>query len=465
MLKRHYAIVSFLRIACDALTIGVFWNASYFIRFYSGWFAHKGIPPYFHHVMLTLPVLLIFFVCRKARGIYQSVRIEPLFKQWRKQVESLLLGYVFVILFLYYSEKVPYTRVLLFLFLFALLAGVPIAHLLMIQVLRFFRSRGYNLRHYGIIGTGKNAMKLFRQIRDCEYFGLNCCFFIDDKPHLEGKTIDGIAVYGHLDRLPELARETGIDEIYLARGGPGIETIYGILNEMQADGITIRLLPDWTGLTSFARPASMTLGSCMLFTASESPLTGMNLLLKDLLDRLIAVLLIIMLAVPMLLIAGLIKITGGGPVLYRQRRMGMDQKEFEILKFRTMTATADSEPAWTVRDDPRQTKLGRFLRRFGLDELPQLFNVLRGQMSLVGPRPEQPHFVETFSKTYKKYMFRHKVKAGMTGWAQIHGFRGDTSVRKRIQYDLYYVQNWSPWLDLQILIRTPFHILKGNHGN
>jgi lipopolysaccharide/colanic/teichoic acid biosynthesis glycosyltransferase len=145
--------------------------------------------------------------------------------------------------------------------------------------------------------------------------------------------------------------------------------------------------------------------------------------------------------------------------------MGMDQREFEILKFRTMNAADASEPAWTVRNDPRQTKLGKFLRRFGLDELPQLFNVIKGQMSLVGPRPEQPHFVKTFSKTYKKYMFRHKVKAGMTGWAQIHGFRGDTSIRKRIQYDLYYVQNWSYWLDLQILIRTPFHILKGKNGN
>ncbi len=465
MLKQHYAYISFLRVLCDTLIIGLLWNGVYFLRFYSGWFAHHGIPSYSHFAALTLPVLLIFFLCRKARGIYRSVRVEPIFSHLRKQIESLLLGYVFVILFLYYSEKSPYSRVFLFLFLFSLLAGVPIAHLAMIQILRFFRSRGYNLRHYGIIGTGKNAMKLFRQIRDFEYFGLNCCFFIDNKPHLQGKTIDGIPVYGHLDRLPELARKNHLDEIYLTRSGLPIESISGILNELQANGITIRLLPDWTGLVSFAKPSAVTLGSCVLFTASESPLIGVNILLKDILDRLTAAVLIILLAMPMLLIACLIKITSGWPVLYRQRRMGMDQREFEILKFRTMNAADASEPTWTVRNDPRQTKLGKFLRRFGLDELPQLFNVFKGQMSLVGPRPEQPHFVKTFSKTYKKYMFRHKVKAGMTGWAQIHGFRGDTSIRKRIQYDLYYVQNWSYWLDLQILIRTPFHILKGKNGN
>ena len=138
----------------------------------------------------------------------------------------------------------------------------------------------------------------------------------------------------------------------------------------------------------------------------------------------------------------------------------MDNQRFEILKFRTMRPQHDELPGWTVEKDLRRTAIGKFLRPMGLDELPQLINVLKGEMSLVGPRPEQPHFTKKFSEDYKKYMFRHKVKSGMTGWAQIHGFRGDSSLRKRTQYDLYYVRNWSIWLDLLILIRTPFLVLK-----
>ena len=162
----------------------------------------------------------------------------------------------------------------------------------------------------------------------------------------------------------------------------------------------------------------------------------------------------------------MIKLTSRGPVFYSQVRVGMDQAEFRILKFRTMTVDAekDSAPMWTKNNDLRRTPIGAWLRRTSLDELPQLINVLKGQMSLVGPRPERPIFAKQFSAEHRKYMLRHKVKAGMTGWAQINGYRGDTSLRKRLLYDLYYVRNWSFALDLWILLRTPWHIIKGENA-
>jgi exopolysaccharide biosynthesis polyprenyl glycosylphosphotransferase len=180
----------------------------------------------------------------------------------------------------------------------------------------------------------------------------------------------------------------------------------------------------------------------------------------------VAFLLLVVFAVPMAIIALLIKLTSKGAVFYKQTRIGMDQRKFEMLKFRTMHINPEDQktPKWTAENDSRRTGIGKFLRRTSIDELPQLINVLKGEMSLVGPRPEQPYFVEQFSENHRRYMLRHKVKAGMTGWAQIHGMRGDTSLRKRLVYDLYYVKNWSLALDLWILLRTPMHILKGENA-
>ena len=191
-----------------------------------------------------------------------------------------------------------------------------------------------------------------------------------------------------------------------------------------------------------------------------------NIVFKEIFDRLGALILLIILMFPMMMIAILIKSTSRGPVFYKQLRMGMDQKKFMILKFRTMTPDAEKEggPQWTKHNDSRRTKIGAWLRHTSLDELPQLINVIKGQMSLVGPRPERPVFTKQFSKKYTKYMFRHKVKSGMTGWAQVNGYRGNTSLRKRLVYDLYYVRNWSWGLDMWILLQTPRHIFKGENA-
>lgn len=465
MLKRHFAIINCFRVLVDILAISTLWNFAYLLRFHAGFFEHSGIPSYSRHLMLTFPVVIIIYLCRLWTGVYQSIRIESALLIFRKQVESILLGNMFLVFFLYYTEKIPYTRVLLILFFFLLLAGLLISHLLLLFMLRYIRSKGYNLRHYAIIGTGRTAIKLLRDIEQCSHLGLRCAFLIDDKPGLEGKNIRNIPVYGKIDNLCDLAKNHGLDEVYLAKSGRNARKIYPLLEALQCNGITVRIVPDWTGLTTISKPTIIAIGSSLLFNASDSPLTGLNHILKDISDRLVAMILLTLLSIPMLIIAILLKVSSREPVLYKQKRIGMNQKAFEILKFRTMKSDNKQTPGWSTPNDPRRTKIGSFLRSTSLDELPQLINVLKGEMSLVGPRPEQPYYVEKFSDEYKKYMFRHKVKAGMTGWAQIHGFRGDTSLRKRIQYDINYIQNWSLWLDLLILIRTPFHILKGENAN
>src|SRR5262249_22311611 len=194
----------------------------------------------------------------------------------------------------------------------------------------------------------------------------------------------------------------------------------------------------------------------------ESPHFGLNILVKRLIDIVVSALALVLLAPLLLLIAALVKLTSPGPVFYRQERCGLNGGKFEMLKFRSMRVDAEQQTGaiWAQKDDPRRTRLGAFLRATSLDELPQLINVLKGDMSLVGPRPERPVFIQQFSKTIPNYMARHCVKAGMTGWAQVHGWRGNTSLRKRVQYDLYYITHWTPWLDMRILWTTVFRGLR-----
>jgi exopolysaccharide biosynthesis polyprenyl glycosylphosphotransferase len=193
-----------------------------------------------------------------------------------------------------------------------------------------------------------------------------------------------------------------------------------------------------------------------LISLQSSPMDGWNALIKRTVDLALSMIALIMFLPLMLIIAVVIKCLSPGPVLYRQIRMGLDRRQFELIKFRTMVDNAEKEtgPVWAAENDPRITRLGGWLRRTNLDELPQLFNVLRGEMSLVGPRPERPPLIDEFRKSIPKYMLRHKVKAGMTGWAQIHGWRGNTSLATRIEYDLDYIENWSLWRDIKILVLT-----------
>jgi exopolysaccharide biosynthesis polyprenyl glycosylphosphotransferase len=333
------------------------------------------------------------------------------------------------------------------------------------KLLRFIRKKGYNQRHFAVIGTGNKAVQLVKDIENIKWLGLKCAFFVNNEPETDKKQLLGKPVYTPVSRILELVKTRNVDEVYLALDKNGAD-IYPILETLQSQGIIIRIVPSWGNLISISKPTIVPVGSQFLFSAGDSPLTGVNVIIKELFDRIVAFLLLVVFAVPMAIIALLIKLTSKGAVFYKQTRIGMDQRKFEMLKFRTMHINPEDQktPKWTAENDSRRTGIGKFLRRTSIDELPQLINVLKGEMSLVGPRPEQPYFVEQFSENHRRYMLRHKVKAGMTGWAQIHGMRGDTSLRKRLVYDLYYVKNWSLALDLWILLRTPMHILKGENA-
>jgi Undecaprenyl-phosphate glucose phosphotransferase len=467
MLKRYAAFVSLFRSASDVCITGCVWLCVFCLRFHLGVFTTaKGIPDFKRHLILTLPVVVICYLGCLLIGLYKPKRVQNVFVQLIDIFKASIFSGLFVLAFFYYLQDVPYSRKLLTLFVIMLFVGLGFSHLLTMVVMRRLRAKGYNLRYYAVIGAGQEGQQLVRDIEQMGWLGLKCAFFVDNNPSCIGTELLGVSIYGPVEKLTELVKTKTIDEVYLALSGNEAQKAYPVLKNLQSAGVTIRIIPDWGDLASISGATAITIGSQILFSAADSPLDGANVVLKEVFDRLVALILLIIFMFPMMLIAILIKLTSRGPVFYKQLRVGMDQKEFKMLKFRSMSADAEKEggPQWTKNNDPRRTTIGAWLRCASLDELPQLINVVKGQMSLVGPRPERPVFTKKFSEEYTKYMLRHKVKAGMTGWAQINGFRGDTSLRKRLLYDLYYVRNWSWGLDMWILLRTSWHIIKGGNA-
>jgi exopolysaccharide biosynthesis polyprenyl glycosylphosphotransferase len=266
-----------------------------------------------------------------------------------------------------------------------------------------------------------------------------------------------VQVRGPADRMERILQEDPVDIVFVAMSKAPQERISEVINRLSAMPVHLCVVPDLLAVQLLCHEAAP-LDDLSIISLTQSPQDGWNSILKSIFDRIMALSALVLLAIPMLVIALLIKLSSSGPVFYRQVRVSLGGRAFEMFKFRTMSQNAEAAtgPVWAIPDDPRVTRLGRLLRRTSLDELPQLINVLRGDMSLVGPRPERPELIGRLTTRIPRYSLRHHVKSGMTGWAQIHGMRGCTSLHKRIQYDLFYVRNWSFALDLWILLLTPF---------
>ncbi len=465
MLKTYAAYISIIRSIMDILNFSASWLVVYWLRFYAPFVSSPtSIPKFSNHVKYLIPVVGLCYLAAILAGLYRVRRMVSSGRDLIDIVKASSIATLMVMAFFYYIQSAsPYSRILIASFGLLLCLSTMLTHLLLRITLRFIRSKGYNIRHYAIIGTGVKAQRLFDDLCRMSWTGMKCIWFVDDDEKLIGTKIKGISVVGPVEKLPNLLSQREVDEVYLTKGGDDAQRAYSVLERLQLSGVKVRIVPDWGNLLSISKPEVLAIGSQVLFSASDSPLSGYNILIKQLFDIVASLILITLLALPMLIIAIAVKLTSKGPILYKQKRVGLDGREFNIFKFRSMVDSAN-KPGWTISNDPRRTKIGAFIRTTSIDELPQLFNVLKGDMSLVGPRPEQSCFVEDFSGEFRRYMLRHHVKAGMTGWAQIHGLRGDTSLRKRLAYDLYYVKNWSFALDIFILLRTPFVVLKGENA-
>ena len=317
---------------------------------------------------------------------------------------------------------------------------------------------GVGVRHVLVVGAGRLGRAVVEKLHEHPEAGLRAIGFLDDAPEKRGTEFLGVPVLGTTSEAAGIVDERGADTVFLALPLEAHRTMLAVLQEVGRTIADVRVVPDLLQYITF-RAGVEDMDGLPVVHLTQVPLTGWMSLVKRTLDIAISGAALALLSPLLATIALAIRLSEGGPVLYRQRRMGLDGRPFDILKFRSMVVGAEEEsgPTWASPDDARRTRVGGFLRRWSLDELPQLVNVLRGEMSLVGPRPERPEFVREFKEKFPQYMLRHRVRAGITGWAQVHGWRGNTSLSKRIEYDLYYIENWSLALDIKILWMTLRH--------
>jgi putative colanic acid biosynthesis UDP-glucose lipid carrier transferase len=332
-------------------------------------------------------------------------------------------------------------------------------------LLRSLRVRGLNQRHIAIVGAGTLGRTVAARLRQAPWAGLSIFRFYDDDPAVVGGSIAGRPIVATEPWLVDDVAAGYLDQVWLALPLHADPRIRQILTMLRDHPIEVRFVPDIYGYHLLNHSVTEVAGLPVI-SLTETPMSGVNRVVKAIEDYVLAALLVTLASPVMVAIAAGVKLSSKGPVLYRQQRVTWNGEVFEMLKFRTMPVTAEegSGPVWARRADARATGFGALLRRTSLDELPQLLNVLRGEMSLVGPRPERPEFVQQFRSQIPGYMQKHLVKAGITGWAQVNDLRGDTDLVQRIQYDLFYIDNWSLWFDLRILFRTLWHILTSRNA-
>jgi exopolysaccharide biosynthesis polyprenyl glycosylphosphotransferase len=331
------------------------------------------------------------------------------------------------------------------------------------RALRAVWLRSQNVLRILIVGAGALGREVVRKLTEHRELGLDVVGFLDDDPSKLGESIEGVPVLADLGSIDRVLAQRRVDQVYIALPLEAHRKMLRVLQSVARECVEVRMVPDILQYATL-KATLEDLDGTPVINLSQVPLQGWASLVKRSLDLAIATPALAVLLPFLPLVALAIWLEDRGPVFYRQERMGLDGRSFEILKFRSMRihAEATTGPVWAIKDDPRRTRIGRWLRRWSLDELPQLWNVLGGEMSIVGPRPERPAFVREFKEKLPQYMVRHRVKSGITGWAQVHGWRGNTSIRKRLQYDLYYIENWSLRLDLKILWLTVRHGLRAN---
>lgn len=450
--KRRKQLTSFY-IVGDVLAIVLGFILAYWLRFNSGLIGTaKGIPGFGHYVII-IPFLLVVHLIHFSYQGYYKIRLR------RNRLDDLFLVVLnalvsaFIILFIFsFLSRYGYTgfevsRIFLLIYTPVAVFFIFSARLMVFKIFREIFLKKNGISRVLIAGTGDLAQKTAENLAKYGHFGIEICGFLDKAK--------GEGVLGTYSDLEKVIKKYGITDLLIALSSSEYKTIMKLIEVANHLYLEVRIVPDILQLFAL-KPGMELIEGIPIINLGDIPMQGWQLIFKRVFDMVFSLVGLVLASPFLLLIAILIKLDSRGPVFYKQDRVGMDGELFKMIKFRTMIADAERETGaiWSPPGDKRVTRMGRFLRKFSIDELPQLIDVLKGDMSLVGPRPERPELVEEFKHYIPRYMLRHAVKTGMTGWAQVHGLRGNTPLDKRIEFDIYYIQNWSFRLDLEILWRT-----------
>lgn len=459
MIKDNQKVFNRLMVVMDAFLTGASFIFAYYIKFY---ILEDGpgigvLPVQDYYMLLPFMVpgyLLIYYKC----GVYSPKRTVRLRHEVYGILQANTLGMAALIIILYMIiREINFARSVMAIFYVLNIFLTSLARFMLRKLLRTMRSKGYNLKHILLVGYSRAAEEYIDRIQDNPQWGYAVCGILDD--HIPAGTVyKGVKVLGTLGNLEIILPENKLDEIAITLSLKDYDYLEGIVHTCEKSGVHTKFIPDYNSLIP-SKPYTEDLMGLPVINIRYVPLTNTsNMVAKRIVDIVGSLFGILLTSPVMLVCAILIKITSPGPVIFKQERVGLHNKPFYMYKFRSMAVQSAKEEkkAWTVRNDPRVTGVGKILRRTSLDELPQLFNILKGDMSLVGPRPERPLFVEKFKEEIPRYMVKHQVRPGLTGWAQVNGLRGDTSIRKRIEYDLYYIENWTMGFDIKIIFMTFF---------
>lgn len=457
LIKENQKYFNRLHILIDALVVSGSYFLAFYFKFESG-FANGILAlskaRYFQALLFIVPSYLILY---GLFNLYTSKRSTSRITELFDIVKANLIGLSLLMVVLFAISLEDFSRNLIGIFFLLNIILETFIRNMVRYALHFIRNKGYNAKHVLLVGYSRAAEEYIDRIHSNPQWGYVVRGILDDKIP-RGTTYKGIKVLGRIDNLLIILPENKLDEIAITLSLEQYGRLEDIVGLCEKSGVHTKFIPDYNRVIP-SRPYTEDLLGLPVINIRHVPLTNtINLLAKRMVDIFGSFVAIILFS-PFMLFAWIgIKLSAQGPVIFMQERVGLHNKSFQMYKFRTMEIQKKSveKKEWTIKDDPRITKIGKILRKTSIDEMPQIFNVLKGDMSLIGPRPERPLFVEKFKEEIPRYMIKHQVRPGMTGWAQINGYRGDTSIRKRIEYDLYYIENWTMALDFKILFFTIF---------
>ncbi len=465
MIKDNQKMFNRIHVLMDVCIIIISYLLTHYLRFYvlqylfdffktgpdEEWYTFYAYAD-FLKVLLPLYLFVYYF-----SHLYTPKRSKSILSELFHIIIANAFGFAFFSSFLYLIGERDFSRKYLGVFLILNITLSIVARFVVLQILRMARRKGYNLKHVILVGYGHGAEAYIDRIFANPQWGYYIHGILDDTMEV-GTMYKRVPVIGSISHLEAFLAKMDLDEIAITLSVSEYEKLEKIVAICEKSGVHTKFIPDYYSYIP-TEPYTEDLFGLPVINIRNVPLSNTyNRIIKRIVDIFGAIVALILFSIPMLIVSFLIKLTSPGPIFYSQVRIGKHNKEFKMYKFRSMEIQTDKEEkkAWTTKHDPRVTGIGKFIRKTSIDEFPQFFNVIKGDMSLVGPRPERPFFVGKFKEEIPRYMIKHQVAPGLTGWAQINGYRGDTSIRKRIDHDLYYIENWTLTLDFKIIFLTFF---------
>ena len=460
MIKDNQKYFNRLHVVLDAVIIAVSYILAWYLRFASPFsnidesVGVLSMRTYFEMLLVIVPGFLILYynfnLYTPKRATVHKYEILNIF-------QANTIGLILLMAGWYLVAQIHFSRAMMGYFYIINILLTNIGRSLIRSLLQYFREKGYNLKYILLVGYSRAAEEYINRINSNPQWGYVVRGILDDSVP-SGTLYQGVKVLGKIENLFYILPQSSLDEIAITLSLKDYDNLEHIVDICEKSGVHTKFIPDYNSMFP-SRPYTEDLMGLPVINIRYVPLTNtLNWIAKRVVDVIVAIIGLVVSSPVMLAAAIAVGCTSRGPIIFRQERIGLHNKPFKMYKFRTMKVQkpSEEEKGWTTKDDARVTKVGKFLRRTSIDELPQMFNILKGDMSVVGPRPERPQFVDKFKEEIPRYMVKHQVRPGLTGWAQINGYRGDTSIKRRIEYDIFYIENWTMSFDIKIMFLTIF---------